>query len=377
MHGPGTRHSPSAHERLQQRTLLQRAVEGLKAGDLEAAERSLQAALLRWPGLGDALHYLGLLRHRQGQGVQALALLQQATQALPLEAGPWNNLGNVHASLHQWPEAEQAYRAGLQLQPDFAEALANLGNACLRQGRPAEAAVLLRQALALVPQQVQWQHQLAACDAVAPSRASTVYVQQVFDAAAGQFDSHLASLHYQGPQRVAEALPRQLGEPQARLDVADLGCGTGLCAAALRPYARQLYGCDLSAGMLEQARRRALYDTLAQQDLIAFLDARPASFELLVCADTLIYLGDLAPVMRAAAQALRPEGRLLFTIEALPDDAAQAVRLHSHGRFAHRADHVAQACDGAGLVLAKSDPFVLRLEEGAEVPGWLGVALRP
>lgn len=369
--------SLSAHERLQQRTLLQRAVAQLKAGDIDAAERSLQAALLRWPGQGDALQYLGLLRHRQGRGAQALALLQQATQALPHEAGAWNNLGNVHASLHQWPEAERAYRASLQAQPAFADALANLGNACLRQGRPDEAAVLLRQALALVPQQVQWQHQLAACDAAAPSRASAAYVQQLFDTSAGQFDSHLASLQYEGPQRVADALARQIGPPQAALDVADLGCGTGLCAAALRPYARHLHGCDLSAGMLDQARSRGLYDTLTQQDLVAFLDGRPASFELLVCADTLIYLGDLAPVMAATARALRAGGQLLFTIEALSDDAAQGVRLHAHGRFAHRADHVALACSSAGLVLAACEPFVLRLEEGADVAGWLGVAQRP
>ena len=186
----------------------------------------------------------------------------------------------------------------------------------------------------------------------------------------------LGSLQYQGPQRVAEAVRRHLGPPQAALIVGDLGCGTGLCAADLRPFARQLHGCDLSAGMLAQARQRQLYDSLTQQELGAYLLARPDSFDLLVCADTLIYIGDLGPAMAAAAQALRPGGRLVFTIEALPDDDALPVRLQAHGRFNHRADHVRNACAGAGLQLAAPEPFVLRIEAGQAVPGWLGVTQR-
>lgn len=367
----------SPHERLQQRQLLQRSIAQLKAGELAAAEAGLQAALLRWPGHGDTLNFLGLLRHRQGLGAQALDLLRQATAALPQEAGPWNNLGNVHAALQQWKEAEQAYRASLALQPGAAEVIANLARACMRQSRLADAAALFQQALALVPGQPVWLHHLAACDpASPPDRASDGYLQQVFDAGASTFDQRLGSLQYQGPQRVAEAVRRHLGPPQAALIVGDLGCGTGLCAADLRPFARQLHGCDLSAGMLAQARQRQLYDSLTQQELGAYLLARPDSFDLLVCADTLIYIGDLGPAMAAAAQALRPGGRLVFTIEALPDDDALPVRLQAHGRFNHRADHVRNACAGAGLQLAAPEPFVLRIEAGQAVPGWLGVTQR-
>lgn len=367
----------SAHERLQQRRLLEPAVAALQAGELAAAEAGLQALLHRWPGHGDALQFLGLLRHRQGHGQQALALLRRAVAALPGAPGPSNNLGNVHAALQQWPEAEAAYRAALALQPDAADACANLAHACLRQGRNHEAAVLYRRALALVPEQGLWRHLLAACAGDAPpDRASDAYLQQVFDAAAATFDAHLGSLGYQAPQRVAAAVRRLHGEPRRALDVADLGCGTGLSAADLRPYARTLLGVDLSAGMLEQARRRGLYDELLQQELVAVLAARPRAFELLVCADTLIYIGDLAPVMAAAAAALRPGGHLVFSIESLPDDAAQAVCLLPHGRFAHRADHVQAACAAAGLSLDAPEPFVLRAEQGVDVPGWLGVARR-
>lgn len=367
----------SPHERLQQRRLIDRAIAQLQQGRAGPAEADLNAVLLRWPGQGDALHFLGVLRHQQGHSSQALDLLNRAVQALPAEPGPLNNLGNVHAALQQWPQAEAAYRASLALQPDGAEALANLAGACLRQGRHDVAAALYQQALTLQPGQAAWRHQLAACTPQAPpDRAEAGYLQQVYDALSVRFDEHLGSLQYQGPQRVAAALQRLYGPAQATLDVADLGCGTGLCAAALRPLARQLHGCDLSAGMLAQARRRALYDQLQQQELVAFLDTRPEAWDLLVCADTLIYIGNLTPVMAAAAQALRPGGHLIFTIESLPDDSAQPLRLQEHGRFAHRTDHVQAACAAAGLVLAEPEPFVLRFEHGTGMPGWLGVAQR-
>ena len=44
------------------------------------------------------------------------------------------------------------------------------------------------------------------------------------------------------------------------LRLLDAGCGTGLCASYLKPYARYLAGVDLSAGMLAKAALRKNYD---------------------------------------------------------------------------------------------------------------------
>ena len=48
--------------------------------------------------------------------------------------------------------------------------------------------------------------------------------------------------------------------PEGR--VLDLGCGTGLAGEALRRRAAWLEGVDLSSGMIDQARRKGLYDRL-------------------------------------------------------------------------------------------------------------------
>lgn len=371
------RRAPVAHK-LAQRPMLARAVALLQAGDTASAETVLGKVLQRWPGQGDALHFMGLLRHQQGRSDAALALLQQAALALPGEPGPCNNLGNVLSALQRWPQAEQAYRRALALAPDFADAVGNLAQACIQQGRLSEAAELFRRALELLPGHAIWQHQLAACDpAHPPARASVAYLQQVFDAAAAGFDHRLNGLQYQAPQRVAACLRGHLGAPAGRLDVADLGCGTGLCAPQVLPWARRLVGCDLSAGMLAQAQRLGLYDALVQAELTDFLLAHANAFDVLVCADTFIYIGALQGVASAAAVALRPGGCLVFTAETLPDAAPHALQLRTSGRYAHRADHIQAACAQAGLQLAPLQALVLRLEAGQDVAGCVGLAVRP
>ena len=194
------------------------------------------------------------------------------------------------------------------------------------------------------------QHHLAACTGEgAPERASDAYVEMMFDRVAPRFDAKLAHLAYRAPRLVADALATALAAPVARLAVADLGCGTGLCGPLLRPWAARLAGCDLSAEMLERARRRGAYDDLHKEELTAFLRARPGAFDLLVAADTLIYFGALREVAEAAHGALHPGGLFVFTLEALGADATAAHRLQDTGRYAHDGVQARRVFEAAGF----------------------------
>jgi len=139
-----------------------------------------------------------------------------------------------------------------------------------------------------------------------------------------------------------------------------------------------LTGVDLSAAMVDQARLRAVYDELVVEELTAYLRARPGSQDLMVAADTLVYFGDLALVVGAAAAALRPGGVLLFTLErAEPEDAPAGWKLGPHGRFRHTRAHVARVLAAAGLVDSLVREIVPRREAQQWVPGWLVRARRP
>ena len=62
---------------------------------------------------------------------------------------------------------------------------------------------------------------------------------------------------------------------------------------------------------------RSVYDDLIEAELTAYLQTSPLAFDAIVAADTLVYFGDLAPVIAVAANALRRHGILAFTLEHL------------------------------------------------------------
>jgi predicted TPR repeat methyltransferase len=166
---------------------------------------------------------------------------------------------------------------------------------------------------------------LAACTGRdVPERASNAFVEATFDSFASSFESKLERLSYRAPALVAAMLGESGGEPSHRLDVLDAGCGTGLCGALVKPFARRLVGVDLSQGMLAHAKDKNVYDALMKPALTEYLRDNSEAFDLIVSADTLVYFGDLKGVIAAVAQALRPNGLFVFTLEHAVGDSAGA-----------------------------------------------------
>jgi predicted TPR repeat methyltransferase len=200
------------------------------------------------------------------------------------------------------------------------------------------------------------------------------YVRALFDDYAPRFDRHLvATLEYRGPTILDDALER--AAPGRRFARAlDLGCGTGLMGLALAGRADRIDGVDLSPAMVERARATGVYATLAAGSLEeALAAAEPASCDLVVAADVLVYVGNLAPVLFGAARALRPGGLLGFTVQAHADPG---FALGPDMRFSHGRAHVAAGLASAGLRALVQDDASTRREKGAAVPGLVVVAER-
>ena len=360
-----------------------------------------------WNNLGNVLLLAGRAEEAAEAYDQAVRFGSDSEAPLAL-----NNLGVLNRMLGRLDSSESACRRALELKPDFGDAWHNLSATLIKQGRINEGLVAHAKAIALWPEGLQsrqevirallmldereragkllrdWlasdpdnavaHHMLAACQgSETPHRASDGYVQQVFDAFAGSFDAKLEALHYRAPELVTRALGEAVGAASATLDIVDAGCGTGLCGEGLRPYARQLAGCDLSVGMLRRAKSRQLYDALHQAELTHYLDTQPGAFDVVVSADTLCYFGVLDAALRASQRCLRPGGWLIFTVEALPESHALPHRLQSNGRYAHRQDYVRETLVAAGLTVRSLTGETLRLEAGEPVHGWLVTAQSP
>ena len=221
------------------------------------------------------------------------------------------------------------------------------------------------------------QHMLAACTgAPAPPRASDNYVRDTFDAFAGSFDQVLDQLGYRAPGLIGELLDRDLPAADASLMIADAGCGTGLCGSSFALARSGWSAVDLSPGMLARARARDKYDDLVEAELSAWLGRQRHAYDVIVSADTLCYFGALDAVVAAAANALKPGGLFVFTVEKAAEDV-RAFKLNPSGRYSHAGEYVRDSVADARLAVNAIDPVVLRRENGQDVAGWLVSARTP
>jgi predicted TPR repeat methyltransferase len=199
----------------------------------------------------------------------------------------------------------------------------------------------------------------------------------LFDGYAARFENELVgNLHYRAPE-ILHALFAPHVALGTKLDIVDLGCGTGLGGAAFRSLARRLDGIDLSPRMIEQARARAIYQDLIVGELVGSLGAlEPARYDLALATDVLVYLGDLAPLFAAVTRALRPGGWFLFSVERRLDDDA-GFAMHDGHRYMHGRAYVLDQTARAGFGLAAIEDTATRIDRGEPVPSLAVLLKRP
>jgi len=369
----------------------------------------LRAITLR-PDYFDALNNIGNMYLRFGPA-EAVTAYNKALELRPSDPGALRNLGIALRQLKRHEEAAELFQRGIRERPDDLENYYSLAVAYKEMGRSKDAVATLKKAIEVKPEaegfrrlgQILYglrrtdeaaqlyeawlrvepenpiaKHMLAACTSrEVPARAGDAFVSRVFDGFAESFEEVLVNrLEYRAPELVGKALQRIAGEPRGELDIVDAGCGTGLLAPYLRPYARLLIGVDLSQKMIMKAAPRP-YDRLIVYELAAFLDSAPAAFDVVASSDTLVYFGDLREVLPAARRSLRQGGRLVFTLEheANEGEAPAGYRIHPHGRYSHTESYVRRSLAEAGFERIEIEKAKLRREGAAYVDG-LVVAAR-
>lgn len=308
-------------------------VQLLDSGDFVAAERELRRALELRPGHAETHYKLANACKERGKLTEAERHYLAALALDPSHAEAHNNLGAA-LQLMQRAEAAQAnYRRAIALKPGLSQPYLNLGRLLQQLGKASEARACYVQALAQGLDRGVFQHLLDAAQGARTAQAPPAYVRATFDSFAQQFDRHLVdTLDYRIPDMLSSAV-RELSPP-AQMDILDLGCGTGLCGDCLRDLARRMVGVDLAPKMLELARGRGCYQELAQAEIGQYLPSQArASFDLVVAADVLIYIGDIGQVVCEVARVLRPGGWFAFSIEQ-PSQACDNYRLEQSGRYA-------------------------------------------
>lgn len=383
-----------------------------RVGNLANATQAARRALALAPDWHVAQIELALLLARQKQADEAMRLAMQAVASAPHE--PQVMVGAINVALFS-ERTEQCLawaEDGVRRFPEHAGMRLFLGRLLVSQQRPADAARHYEFVLERAPDHEEALHGLLACaqathdeatarrcaerllalkpfddearfwHAVAhgqtPPTQPPGVVAEIFDGYAERFDVHLVrGLQYRVPELVARRLLAL--HPDRRFNLLDLGCGTGLIGVYLGRLEGHLIGVDLSEKMIEQASRHQIYSRFHQVNVLDALRETPADhYEAITCADVLVYVGDLAPVIPNALRILKPGGHFIFSCEAAGEDEPDLVLRASSTRYAHKASAVERQCREAGFDPVEIEPLpVLRTEGGQPVAGFLVVARKP
>ena len=183
---------------------------------------------------------------------------------------------------------------------------------------------------------------------------STDETRDLYDRWAASYDTELiAENDYAQPRRCAEMLVRWLDDRQA--EILDIGCGTGLGAAALAQAGyRTIDGCDLSSGMLARARETGLYRRLFTADLnVPPLDAAEGRYGAAVAVGVFSFSHVRPDAVDEILRVLAPGAPLVIGLNAQFYDegtlSAKLAALVDAGRIDRLAEEHGDHIPAAGL----------------------------
>jgi predicted TPR repeat methyltransferase len=281
----------------------------------------------------------------RGDLVAAADLLVQATELAPGFASAWFVLGDIREQLSEHADAIEAFRKAQSADPNDRH---GAGLRLMRLG------------------------------ATPLSGMSPGYVRTLFDQYAPKFETSLiGDLGYRGPNLLLKAVllaRHAAGKPALFKRTIDLGCGTGLAARAFAAETDEIIGIDISPRMIDHARATGLYTSLEVADMMQGLASRAdASVDMILAADAMVYVYDLAPLIGQAARVLVQGGLLAFSVET---HGGEGVTLGRGLRYAHGAGLVRATIGDAGLRLCSLEDLSTRDEGGKPVSGLVAVATR-
>ena len=393
--------------------LLKRAQDLYRVGRFEDAISLFREYLRVHPGQFEALHSLGMSYFQTGQFERAQYFLGEALRLDPDFIDGLRVRGAALMRLKRYAAALASFERALSIKPDYIEALVNRATLLLETKRADEALAGFDRVLALDPDNaIAWNNrgnvlvamrrfdEAAQCYdralAIQPglptaennrflvllelrriSRIPDFALREMFDGVASRFDKLMVDqLGYSGNLHVRTLADRVLPRPTQPWRILDLGCGTGLVGDAFKDLAAggRLDGIDLAPRMIASARSRGIYDDLILDDLETVLAAQGPLYDLIVSADTMIYLGDLAPTFFGAANRLVSGGFYIFACESKTGDGWEQTPAN---RFRHSENYLRAEAARAGLSFVALRECTLRSESAEPVAGFAVALQKP
>ena len=340
----------------------------LEQGRFEEAEASLINAI-SLNSKNPKNHYnLGVILKKLGRLKDAELSYEKAISFDPNYFKAHNNLGDVFRTLGKLEEAKSSFKIAISLQPDYAEAHVNLGAVLVDMERLDEAVLYFKKAISLKPNYSKAKHLLAALTGETTTTAPLEYVESLFDNYALKFESSLVSnLEYKIPKILTEIIIED-SKTNSLGSIIDLGCGTGLFGEEIKKFCNKITGIDLSKRMLDQAKKKNIYNELIKEDIVTYLSNNYFDFDYFISLDVFIYVGDLSNVFKLIKSHNKKSGKLAFSVE---NHDRESFFLERSGRYSHSKTYIENLCERFGYTMNYFEKLNLRKEKNQYIDGAL------
>lgn len=281
------------------------------------------------------------------------------------------NLGTITMQQGDMDNAIRYYQRTLKLNADHFAAHNNVGIAFLARNHVDFALVHFKEALRLQPDNIAVDYVVnALMENQQIVSAPPDYLTSLFDAYADHYDIHLKNaLDYQVPELFLQRVTT-MHSKNNKLDILDLGCGTGLCGELLKSFSKTLTGVDLSQKMLDRAAQKNQYDRLIKNTIVDFLTEQKKDYDLILAGDVLVYTGDLDALFSGVKNALRQNGFFIFNAEITEK---KSFFMNQSGRFAHHKEYLDALAEKYQFELVSYHVAITRLQNNEPVYGHIYV----
>ena len=310
---------------------------------------------------------LGNTLKEQGRLNEAEASLRQAIALKPDYAAAHSNLGVILKELGKLDEAEESYRKAIALKPDYAAAHYNLGKVYKKIAKYSKAVECFEKTLELSSEDLMGATlQLATLGKrKIPDKTPEKYMREFYRKKSKNWNNFdKKKNNYRGHLLIENAF-KKTHNISKKIDILDMGCGTGSLARILRPYARSLVGVDLSPDMLFKAKEICLYDSLYEKDLSQYLGEVLNYYDTVVAAAVLIHFNDLDNIFFLVRDSLKINGRFIFSIF---EETQKNKDLNSFLMYAHSDDYVTALSDRLNLKIIYRQKDIHEYHKGNSVP---------
>lgn len=254
-------------------------------------------------------------------------------------------LGRDHLERGNIQDAVLRFKFVLWLDPKYKDSWYYLGVSQLAAGETKAAREAFAKEIKLHPKSETARYMLAITTGKSMPKAElpkSIPVQILAD----QFDNlapsytkeQVGAFKYEGHVQLANAVRASVIPGRVDHIMLDLGCGSGLCGPLVRDVAAHLTGVDISPGMLAEAvkvvdeRGHKIYDALIRREAVEFMgDGPDSSYDIIMAAGLVSYIGELQPFFEQAARLLKQGGILALTAD--PYDGTGFLFNPETGRF--------------------------------------------